>query len=209
MLEPFSGCGTQGAQCVTFSDVWQWSPGTQTSPLRPGQCTTPACGWEQVIVNGASPPARFSHASGILADKLFIYGGIDANGVVLQDFWAFSRTDKAWAPVALSGAALPLQVGPPAGAFLGSIFYLSLTTPQGAALFRIKPCFDCAAPAPASSSSSSAGLIAGLLVGGGAALAAVGAFVIYYRPHWIPNSMARWASGSAPRAEGAFFTSLG
>ena len=52
--------------------VWQWSPGTPTAPLSPTQCATPTCGWEQVTVNGASPPARYGHASGILADKLFM-----------------------------------------------------------------------------------------------------------------------------------------
>lgn len=182
--------------------MWQWSPGAQTAPLSPTQCATPSCGWALVAINGGSPPARYGHASGILADKLFIFGGLDASGAVLSDMWAFSRTDKSWAPVALTGAALPAQTGAPAGAFLGSIFYLSLTTASGAALYRVKPCFDCA---PASGSSGSAGpsaaLVGGLAGTGGALAAAAIGFIVVRRPQWV---------GLARRtpAGGSYFTSL-
>ena len=134
------------------------------------------------------------------------YGGLDATGALLTDMWAFSRTDKAWTAVSLTGVPLPTQVSMPAGAFLGSIFYVSLSTPVGAALYRVKPCFDCA---PTSSggappAGSNAGLIAGLVVGGGV-LAAAGAFVVLRRPQWLGQL---W--GAQPgSAAGGFFTSLG
>lgn len=227
--------------------VWQWSPGTPTAPLSPAQCATPSCGWAQVEIVGVSPPARYSHASGVLADKLFMsvacarplatgrpgirvaragcisprarapagrstprlpwrprsYGGLDANGGILADMWAFSRTDKSWALVTLSGAPLPTQSGAPAGAFLGSVFYLSLATPAGAALYRVKPCFDCAPAATGGGSPTNVGLIAGLVAGGGV-LAAAAAFVYVRRPQWAGFG----ARGAADASAGHYFTSL-
>jgi hypothetical protein len=51
----------------------------------------------QVPVNpGSSPPARHDHAAVAFNNKMYIFGGEDANGHSLNDVWAFDPLEDTW-----------------------------------------------------------------------------------------------------------------
>jgi len=127
-LSPFPGCAAPGAACVAFNDLWRWAPGLPDAPLSTSTCSG-TCGWELVQVTGAPPSPRFGHASGIMLNNLYIFGGSSAAGDYLQDMYVFSLTSNAWTSVSVTppSYALPAQRWLPSGGVIADRFYLLLT----------------------------------------------------------------------------------
>jgi len=136
---PFPGCAAPGSNCTTFNDVWRWSPGLPQKPL--ATCSkTDACGWTLAQVTGAPPPPRFNHATGVLLNNLYVFGGTNAAGAVLQDFFVLNLSTDTWAPVAPVGTPLPVQKFNPSMEVIGERVYLLLTGGDGGnAVFRFTP----------------------------------------------------------------------
>ena len=74
--DPWTYCNNPNDGCVWYNDVWFWRPGpTPANGLLPA---TSAAGWTQLpatSTTGTLPAGRFWHASGVLGDQLYIYGG--------------------------------------------------------------------------------------------------------------------------------------
>ena len=56
--------------------------------------------WTQVISTGPAPTARcfagFASGRASRANSLFLFGGVDINGNMLNDLWEFQPTGSAW-----------------------------------------------------------------------------------------------------------------
>ena len=124
---PAVGPGTNcepAAQCTFFSDVWVFAPGNPSSP------PSGAAGWSLLRpANGVSPPGRYGHASGIIADQLFVFGGTRLNPAGSaqmfswsNDMWAFDFASQAWGQVQQS-SPWPSVRGWPASAVVGSSLF--------------------------------------------------------------------------------------
>jgi len=141
LLDPFPGCQSPGSNCVTFNDIWWWAPGLPTAPLSPNLCSG-TCGWELLQVTGTPPSARFSHASGVMLNNLYIFGGSDSSGNILSDMNVFNFASKSWSAVSIvaPSSPLPVQRWFPSGGIVGDRFYLLLTGANDTnAVFRFTP----------------------------------------------------------------------
>lgn len=70
--------------------------------LTPGQATN---SWQAVTpIGGSVPPARAGHAAFVLQDRLYVFGGATASGVLLADAWSFSFVSNAWTQLSTAGA---------------------------------------------------------------------------------------------------------
>lgn len=161
----YTDCTVQ-AQCRYYNDLWIYRPapvglaGLQPNPL--------AIGWIQVTVSGSTvPQGRTGHASGILSDQLFIFGGQGASGW-LSDVWVFNFKSHAWAQVSSSGAS-PGAVSYPTGAFIGShYFFISSSGTPGSNLWRFDTVPSSGGPGSTTNNNSwmsTAGLGAGIAIG--------------------------------------------
>ena len=90
--------GGQG-QTGLLDDIWSFDPVTET--------------WTELPSGGASTPVARKNASMVAyGDDLYVYGGKDATGSNLMDFWSYSTTSSNWtqkeghAPSAGQSAAL-------------------------------------------------------------------------------------------------------
>ncbi|MCK4353607.1 hypothetical protein KAW65_09415 [candidate division WOR-3 bacterium] len=90
--------GGQG-ETGLLDDIWSFDPVTET--------------WTQLPSGGASTPVARENASMVgYGDDLYVYGGTDATGSNLMDFWSYNRTSSNWtqkedhAPSAGQSAAL-------------------------------------------------------------------------------------------------------
>ena len=151
---------TTRAHSAWYNDVWMWRPG-QLGPngLVPG---SGSAGWTQIspISTSSSVPAgRYWHASGVLADQLFIYGGSTQAGAV-GDMWAFNIPAMRWSQVTVSGNS-PGVLGVPAGVFLGRHMYV-FGGSSSQNLYRWTPMGSLPAPTQETISFSTAGLAAGV-----------------------------------------------
>ncbi|KAJ2056244.1 hypothetical protein GGH13_007607 [Coemansia sp. S155-1] len=68
--------------------------------------------WHQVTPNGATPPARYGHASAVVDDCIFIMGGRTIRGEPLNDFFAYKISSQRWYTFQVSAASWPHQVDP-------------------------------------------------------------------------------------------------
>ena len=70
---PAVGPGTNcdpDAQCTFYNDLWVFRPGNSGFP------PTGGAGWTQITPSSSvAPTGRFGHASGIIANQLFVFGG--------------------------------------------------------------------------------------------------------------------------------------
>lgn len=128
-----------------FNDLWQYQPGVLTAPLTqcsagacaPGPDGVPSCncGWSPVDVGGSVVPAgRYGHAAGVLADNLYVFGGVSGVGAFLTDLWVFNIEDGFWtlAQSSFKGfSAFPTQLWEPAMAIVGHNIYVEMTGDAG------------------------------------------------------------------------------
>jgi hypothetical protein len=181
-------CTVPGSNCQVFNDIWMFQPGIATAPQDINTCGASNCGWSLVQVTGAAvPPPRFDHASGVLADNLYIFGGATADGTFLTDLWLFNIEDSVWRAVTSSfqgtdgfvNGAFPPQLWAPSMSVVGHNLYVEMTGDgrgagvPGNAIYRWVP----EAPAPSGASGSgndnassiatghTAGIVLGLLLG--------------------------------------------
>lgn len=63
--------------------------------------------WSSVGLTNSPPTPRAGHASFILNDDLWIFGGITTSRVLLNDVWRFSRSSSTWTQVSVSGNGPP------------------------------------------------------------------------------------------------------
>jgi hypothetical protein len=141
-------CALPGSNCNVYNDVWMYQPGLQTKPLDATLCSadqTANCGWSQVAVGGTTlPPGRYGSASGVLADNLYIFGGVDARGNFLQDRWVFNIEDAVWTQAQSTfkgiSALPPVQSFFPSMSVVGHNLYVEMTGDAGGhAIYRWVP----------------------------------------------------------------------
>ncbi|KAI7834471.1 hypothetical protein BX661DRAFT_139261, partial [Kickxella alabastrina] len=65
-----------------YNDLWEYSMETRQ--------------WTQVTPNGATPPARYGHASAVVDDCIVIMGGRTLRGEPLNDFFAYKISSQRW-----------------------------------------------------------------------------------------------------------------
>lgn len=88
--------GMDNQQC--FNDLWAYDLELKR--------------WTQVTPHGATPPARYGHASAVVEDCLFIMGGRTQRGEPLNDFFAYKITSQRWYTFQVSAASWPHQIDP-------------------------------------------------------------------------------------------------
>lgn len=177
-------CTEPNAQCKWYSDVWIFRPGN-TGSLTPSPT---ANGWTQYTgtqtQSGTFPVGRYGHASGVLSDQLYIFGGIGAGPtgpVQLADMWAFDMLTGTWGMVDQT-SPWPSARGWPAGVMIGRHLYVFSgdQTSTASDLWRWAPVFvPNAQPqvTPASQSGVTAGFVINILI----ALGTLGLLVVMYR----------------------------
>jgi hypothetical protein len=55
-----------------------------------------------------SPTARTGHAGGVVGSRLFVFGGQQGDGQLLNDAWLFDPTTAAWSLLATNQVVVPL-----------------------------------------------------------------------------------------------------
>jgi hypothetical protein len=152
-------CALPGSNCVVYNDLWLFQPGLMKGPLSATMCNNVNCGWRQVGVNGASiPPPRYGHAAGVLADNLYVFGGVDAGGKYLSDLWVFNLEDRVWTAAKSSFQGITALPSPqtffPSMSVVGHHLYVEMTGDAGGhAIYRWVP----EAPAPSGGGSGGSG----------------------------------------------------
>jgi len=138
-------CKLPGSACVVYNDLWLFQPGLMSSVLSDQLCKGGNCGWRMVGVNGASiPPARYGHAAGVLADNLYVFGGVDANGNFFSDLWVFNIEDRVWTAAQSSFRGITGLPSPqtffPSMSVVGHHLYVEMTGDAGGhAIYRWVP----------------------------------------------------------------------
>ena len=126
---PWTDCTNPAVdQCIFFNDLWMFRPGNPGTGIVP---LTGNGGWTQITgvtsQTGVLPLGRYGHASGILADQLYIFGGTSqSNGVLtsLNDLWAFNIPSQEWGQVQITSPWPQGGRGWPAGVMIGRHFYI-------------------------------------------------------------------------------------
>lgn len=143
--------------------MWFWRPGaTPAGGVAP---LAGAAGWSQISASsqsGALPAGRYWHATGVLADQLYVYGGRTAAGGA-GDMWAFNIPAARWAPVTISGAQ-PGALSYPAGQMIGRHFYIYSGDGVTPTFWRFVPTGGAPPPAAETFIFSSQGTAAGLAI---------------------------------------------
>ena len=138
-------CALPNSNCVTYNDVWFYQPGLMAQPLDSNLCGGGNCGWSQASVSGANvPPGRYGHAAGVLADNMYIFGGVSSSGVFYSDLWVFNIEDLVWVQATSSFrgiSGLPsLQTFFPSMSVVGHHLYVEMTGDTGGhAIYRWVP----------------------------------------------------------------------
>lgn len=63
--------------------------------------------WETMQTSGTPPPARSEHKSFSSGAALYIFGGINSSGQVLNDMYMLNLVTKEWMLVEIHGCTLP------------------------------------------------------------------------------------------------------
>ncbi|PVU96320.1 hypothetical protein BB561_001284 [Smittium simulii] len=89
-----------GGMCgnVCFNDLWSYSI-TENK-------------WEQILLRGATPPARYGHASALVDDCIFIMGGRTIDGTAITDFFAYKISTQRWYTFPVQSSKWPHRVDP-------------------------------------------------------------------------------------------------
>ncbi|KAJ2719811.1 hypothetical protein GGI07_004980 [Coemansia sp. Benny D115] len=88
--------GMNSERC--FNDLWEYSLDNHT--------------WTLVTPNGATPPARYGHASAVVDDCIVIMGGRTLRGEPLNDFFAYKITSQRWYTFQVNSSTWPHQIDP-------------------------------------------------------------------------------------------------
>ncbi|KAJ1893237.1 hypothetical protein LPJ66_005878 [Kickxella alabastrina] len=81
-----------------YNDLWEYSMETRQ--------------WTQVTPNGATPPARYGHASAVVDDCIVIMGGRTLRGEPLNDFFAYKISSQRWYTFQVNASTWPHQIDP-------------------------------------------------------------------------------------------------
>ena len=104
-------CALPGSNCVVYNDIWFYQPGLMSKPVDTTMCGGGNCGWYSPSINGAKIPAgRYGHAAGVLADNLYVFGGVDASGNFFSDLWVFNIEDRVWVQATSKSPAAPTRI---------------------------------------------------------------------------------------------------
>lgn len=52
--------------------------------------------WSRVNIEGDLPPPRYNHACVVYNNTMFIYSGLNAKEIALDDFYAFDFLSEKW-----------------------------------------------------------------------------------------------------------------
>ncbi|KAJ2776908.1 hypothetical protein GGI15_004685, partial [Coemansia interrupta] len=88
--------GMDSERC--YNDLWEFSLTTST--------------WSRVTPNGATPPARYGHASAVVDDCIVIMGGRTLRGEPLNDFFAYKVSAQRWYTFQVNSSSWPHQIDP-------------------------------------------------------------------------------------------------
>ncbi|CAG9320027.1 unnamed protein product [Blepharisma stoltei] len=76
-----------------LNDLWVFDPETEV--------------WEILFPDGDVPTPRSHHSSGAQGNVMYIFGGIDQSGVLLNDLYQFDATSNVWKVIKSSNLNLP------------------------------------------------------------------------------------------------------
>ncbi|KAJ1813070.1 hypothetical protein LPJ75_003351, partial [Coemansia sp. RSA 2598] len=88
--------GMDSERC--YNDLWEYSLDTHA--------------WRRVTPNGATPPARYGHASAVVDDCIVIMGGRTLHGQPLNDFFAYKISSQRWYTFQVNSSTWPHQIDP-------------------------------------------------------------------------------------------------
>lgn len=76
-----------------LNDTWEWERLERN--------------WKKQVPANDPPPARYSHGAAAKGDKLYIFFGMNVNGVVLSDVWSFNPSTGEWKVEHQTGTEMP------------------------------------------------------------------------------------------------------
>jgi hypothetical protein len=56
------------------------------------------------VKGGERPPARYGHATCVIREKVFMFGGVGTDGALLADLWILDQDTTTWACATCYGA---------------------------------------------------------------------------------------------------------
>jgi len=88
----------------TFNgSIFVWGGGSEILEVSSGDCTH----WEEISVRGPEPNARFAASSEVVDTTLYIFGGVENDGVAPEDFIAFDFETNEWFTVNVTSMETP------------------------------------------------------------------------------------------------------
>jgi N-acetylneuraminic acid mutarotase len=65
-----------------FEDMWSYDPNNNI--------------WDEITPEGPRPKARASHSAVVIDDAIYVLGGEDENGSILNDLWRYEPNSNRW-----------------------------------------------------------------------------------------------------------------
>lgn len=66
--------------------------------------------WNKLTITAPLPPSRSCHAASFFQGSMIVYGGINAEGDLLNDLWIFNIAENTWTNVDFSGSTFSPSV---------------------------------------------------------------------------------------------------
>jgi len=81
--------------CVYFNDIWTYSPLADK--------------WTELMPAGDLPTPRWGHSANVIGENMYVFGGTNAAGQVLNDLWAYNFPYGVWQKLSPSGPTPPAR----------------------------------------------------------------------------------------------------
>jgi len=83
------GCSDPLDDCQYMNDIWTYSPGSDK--------------WTQLMPYGDVPIARWGHSASVVGEDMYVFGGTNAAGSVLNDLWGYNFPYGVWQQLSPAG----------------------------------------------------------------------------------------------------------
>ena len=89
---PWVYCNKEEHGCTIYDDLWSLNvPGTL-------DYANPNIQWIKLTPGGedGKPEGRWEHDAATIGDEMYLFGGLTADNTILNDLWAYSKSNNAW-----------------------------------------------------------------------------------------------------------------